>query len=143
MRIARAILAAIRRHLVAAYPEEGCGFLMGARGADGAVVVSHELPITNRRGADGAARNRYLVSPDDFRFAEREATAAGLQIVGVYHSHPDVAARPSSYDQEHAWPWYRYLIVSVVAGAVREEQVWELADDRRGFVEQVLQIEEQ
>ena len=142
MRIAGAALAAIRQHLVAAYPAEGCGFLVGARGANGEVVVSHELPIANRRGADGAARKRYLISPDDFQSAEREATASGLQIVGVYHSHPNVAARPSSYDQEHAWPWYRYLIVSVGGGAVRDERVWELADDRRGFVEQVLQIEE-
>lgn len=143
MQIATSVLAAIRRHLVAAYPAEGCGFLVGARGANGEVVVSHELPIANRRVADGAARKRYFISPDDFRSAERDATASGLQIVGVYHSHPNVAARPSSYDQEHAWPWYRYLIVSVIGGAVRDERVWELTDDRRVFVEHILRIEEQ
>lgn len=142
MQIARSVLAAIRGHLVAAYPAEACGFLVGARGANGEVVVSRDLPISNRRVADGAARNRYLISPDDLRSAEREATGSGLQIVGVYHSHPDVAARPSSCDHEHAWPWYRYLIVSVIGGTVREERVWELADDRRGFVEHVLRIEE-
>lgn len=143
MQIARSALAAIRRHVQTAYPIEACGFLMGVRGPDGEVVVSQHLRVKNRSAAGQTARNRYLISPDDFRSAEHDVTASGLQIVGVYHSHPDVAARPSSYDQEHAWPWYRYLIVSVVAGAVREERVWELADDRRGFVEQVLQIEEQ
>lgn len=142
MQIARSVLAAIRRHLVAAYPAEACGFLVGTRGANGEVVVSHELPITNRRVANGAARKRYLISPDDLRSAERDATASGLQIVGVYHSHPNLAARPSSYDQEHAWPWYRYLIVSVIGGAVREERVWELTDSRHAFVEKPLQIEE-
>jgi len=143
VQIARSVLAAIRRHLVAAYPAEACGFLVGTRRANGEVVVSHELPITNRRVADGAARKRYLISPDDFLSAEHDATASGLQIVGVYHSHPDVAARPSLYDQEHAWPWYPYLIVSVMGGAVRDERVWELNDDRRAFAEQLLQIEEQ
>ena len=143
MQIARSVLAAIRRHLVAAYPAEGCGFLVGAQRANGEVVVNRELPITNGRVADGAAQHRYLISPDDFRSAECEATVAGLQIVGVYHSHPDVAAQPSAYDREHAWPWYRYLIVSIVGGAVKDERIWELTDDRSGFVQHELRIEEQ
>ena len=142
MQIARSVLTAIRHHLQCAYPTEGCGFLMGVRGPDGEVVVSQYLTVKNRRLAGRKARKRYFISPDDFLSAEHDATASGLQIVGVYHSHPDAAARPSSYDREHAWPWYRYLIVSVVGGAVRDERVWELADNR-AFVEQLLQIEEQ
>jgi len=142
MQIARSVLTAIRHHLQCAYPSEGCGFLMGVRGPDGEVLVSRSLTVKNRRVAGRKARNRYFISPDDFLSAEHDATASGLQIVGVYHSHPDAAARPSSYDQEHAWPWYRYLIVSVVGGAVRDERVWELTDTR-AFVEQLLQIEEQ
>lgn len=143
MQITRSVLAAIRQHLQSAYPTEGCGFLLGVRGPDGEVAVRQYRAVQNRRLAGRKARNRYLISPDDFLSAEHDATASGLQIVGVYHSHPDVAARPSSYDREHAWPWYRYLIVSVVSGAVRDERVWELTDDRRAFVEQLLQIEEQ
>ena len=143
MQVARSVLAAIRRHVQTAYPIEGCGLLVGVRRPDGEVVVSQYLPVKNGCIAGRTARNRYVISPDDFRSAEHDATASGLQIVGVYHSHPDVAARPSSYDQEHAWPWYRYLIVSVIGGAVRDERVWELSDNRRGFVEHVLQIGEQ
>lgn len=142
MQIARSVLAAIRQHLQSAYPTEGCGFLLGVRGPFGEVVVSRYRAVPNRRLAGRKARNRYLISPDDFLCAEHDARASSLQIVGVYHSHPDVAARPSSYDREHAWPWYRYLIVSVVGGAVRDERVWELTNKRR-FVEQALQIEEQ
>ncbi len=142
MQIARSVLAAIRQHLQTAYPIEGCGFLVGERRPDGEVVVSQHRPVKNRRRTGRTARTRYFISPDDFRSAEHEATASGLQIVGVYHSHPDVAARPSSYDQEHAWPWYRYLIVSVLGGAVRDERVWELTDNRGAFVEHVLQIQE-
>ena len=125
MQIARSVLVAIRRRLVAAYPAEGCGFLVGARGANGDVVISRQLPANNHRTADGAERTRYLISPEDFRFAEREAAVDGLLVLGMYHSHPDVAARPSSYDREHAWPWFRYLIVSVVGGVIKDERAWE------------------
>ena len=142
MQIARSVLAAIRRHVVAAYPAEGCGFLVGAREPNGEVVISHQLPVDNRRMADGAERTRYLISPDDFRIAERQALADGLLVVGMYHSHPDVAAQPSSYDREHAWPWYRYLIVSVVGGVVKDERAWELNTDRRTFIEHAVQVKE-
>ncbi len=143
MQIARPVLTAIRRHLAAAYPAEGCGFLVGARRPDGAVVISHRFPVNNHRVADGAERTRYFISPRDLRFAESEAAAVGLQVVGVYHSHPDSAAQPSSYDREHAWPWYRYLIVSVIGGVAKAERAWELTDDRDRFIEHTIQVKEQ
>ncbi len=143
MQIARSVLAAIRRHLVAAYPAEGCGFLVGNRRPNDEVVISHQLPVDNRRVGNEAERTRYLISPDDFRRAEREAAADGLHVVGVYHSHPDVAAQPSSYDREHAWPWYRYLIVSVVGGVAKDERAWELTEDRDSFVEHAINVKEQ
>ena len=142
MQIARAAIAAIRQNLTAAYPLEGCGFLLGSDGLTTDPLVSSTLAGNNLRELDGAAARRYLISGDDFRAAAQEAEARGLQIVGTYHSHPDVAATPSQYDLEHAWPWYRYLIVSVVEGAVREERVWELRSDRSGFVEHELHIKE-
>ena len=142
LRITPDVLAEIRRHLVAAYPTEGCGLLLGARGANGDVVVRRQLPVPNRRAADGSGRTRYLIGPEDFLAAEREARQASLAVVGTYHSHPDVPARPSAYDTEYAWPWYCYLIASVAAGDVREERVWELRDDRSSFVEHKLDVKE-
>ena len=142
LRIAPGVLAEIRRHLVAAYPTEGCGLLLGARGANGDVVVRRQLPLHNQRAADGSGRTRYLIGPEDFLAAEREARQASLAVVGTYHSHPDVPANPSAYDTEYAWPWYCYLIASVAAGDVREERVWELRDDRSGFVERDLEVKE-
>lgn len=142
MRIAPEVLEGIRRHLTASYPAEGCGFLVGARRPDGDIEVSVQLPVANARAADGEARRRFLIGPDAVRTAERVAAAAGLVVVGAYHSHPDAPARPSAYDAEHAWPWYCYLIVSVVVGAAREVRVYELRDDRSGFVELALQLKE-
>jgi proteasome lid subunit RPN8/RPN11 len=147
VRVPHRVIEEIRHHLVSVYPHEGCGFLVGrgsgaAAGAGtGPVAVTQQLPVANRR--ERAARTRYLISPEDFMAAEQEAADQGLQIVGTYHSHPDVAAIPSSYDREHAWPWYRYLIVSVGAGRVREERLWQLADDRSAFVERSMHIQEE
>ena len=142
MQIASGVLAEIRRHLAAAYPTEGCGLLLGTRGPNGDVVVRRQLPVPNRRAADGGGRTRYLIGPEDFLAAEREAGQASFVVLGTYHSHPDVPARPSAYDTEHAWPWYCYLIASVAGGAVREERVWELRDDRTSFVERELEVKE-
>jgi len=142
LRIAPPELAEIRRHLAAAYPTEGCGLLLGTRGPDGDVVVRRQWPVPNRVTTDGRARTRYLIQPEDFLAAEREARQGSLEVVGVYHSHPDVPAHPSAYDTEHAWPWCCYLIASVAGGNVREERVWELRDDRGGFVERNLVVKE-
>ena len=65
---------------------------------------------------EDSPRNRYLISPRDLLEAEKAARALGLDIVGVYHSHPDHPARPSEFDREHAFPWYSYIIVSVRGG---------------------------
>lgn len=142
LRITPGALAEIRRHLAAAYPTEGCGLLIGMRGPNGDVVVRRQLPVPNRRAADESGRTRYLIGPEDFLKAEREARQANLVVVGTYHSHPDVPAHPSAYDTEHAWPWCCYLIASVAGGDVREERVWELSGDRSGFVEHELEVKE-
>ncbi len=142
VRIALGVLAEIRRHLIAAYPTEGCGLLLGTRGPNGDVIVRRQLPVPNRRANVGGGRTRYLIGPEDFLTAEREARQASLLVVGTYHSHPDVPARPSAYDTEHAWPSCCYLIASVGGGDVREERVWELRDDRSGFLERELEVKE-
>jgi proteasome lid subunit RPN8/RPN11 len=54
-------------------------------------------------------------------------------VLGFFHSHPDHPARPSAFDLEHAWPYYSYLIVSVVDGKVAGIASWRLAADRTRF----------
>ena len=142
MRIPMVVLDAVRHAAEAAYPYEACGFLAGEAVANGEVVVRRRVSAENRCLAEGSARNRYELSPSDFLVAERTLGTEGLEIVGIYHSHPDAPARPSTYDRELAWPWYRYLIMSVVQGVAREARAWQLTDDRREFVEDTVTVEE-
>ena len=58
----------------------------------------------------------------------------------LHHSHPDVAARPSEYDRQHAWPWYSYLIVSVRAGQAAELNAWVIPEDQDQFTAEALEI---
>jgi len=134
----RGILDEIRRHGEETYPHECCGFLFGTQ-EDGARRIVEIRRQANER-AD-SQNNRFLITPLQFRDAERAARARGLQMVGIYHSHPDSPARPSDYDRDHAWPWYSYLIVSVGTGVAGEHRAWELKEDRSGFVTQELVVE--
>jgi proteasome lid subunit RPN8/RPN11 len=136
MNISPSVLRDIHEHLEATYPDEGCGFLVGDH-RDDAIVVRAAHAVSNGRAGHAAAR-RYLITPEDYRAAEAQARTAGHIVIGTYHSHPDVPAQPSDYDRDHAWPWYRYLIVSVRGGRVAEQRAWELREDRSGFIEHQL-----
>ena len=132
-------LAEIRQQAETAYPHEGCGLMGGANDGD-ARRVTRLVPVLNARS--DSPRNRYLIEPDDFLRAQRALDRDGLEVVGVYHSHPDHPARPSAFDEEQAWPRLSYIIVSVARGAAADARSWVLADDRGGFTEEPITIEE-
>jgi proteasome lid subunit RPN8/RPN11 len=137
----------IREHGVETYPYECCGALLGtdldAVATDqnqGSRKISREVlslfPLVNRR--DDSPRNRFAVTADDVREAEKAASAQGLEVIGWYHSHPDHPARPSDFDRDHAWPWYSYIIVSVHTGVPKDMTSWRLKDDRSGYWEEKI-----
>ena len=131
---------AIRAHAAADYPHECCGFLVGR--ADGeTVTVSRTVPAANLR--DDSPRNRFEIDPGDLVKTDRMARAAGLGVVGFYHSHPDAPARPSAFDREHAWAGYSYVIVSVAAGLPREMRSWRLREDHAEFDEDAISVAEE
>jgi proteasome lid subunit RPN8/RPN11 len=128
-------LAAIARHGERTYPEECCGFLLGTA-ADGATRVERLVPASNER--QDSRHNRFVISPETVLAAHKEARAAGLSVVGYYHSHPDHPAQPSEFDREHAWPGLSYLIVAVREGQAGTARSWRLRDDRERFEEEEI-----
>ena len=126
-------LDTIRAHGASTYPDECCGALIGTS-ADGMTRVAEARPLDNVT-AEGP-RRRFLVSASDYRAAERHAAAAGAELVGFYHSHPDHPAEPSQYDLDHAWPNFSYVIVAVGGGTPRALRSWRLRADRSGFEEE-------
>lgn len=122
---------AMRDHAESAYPEECCGVLGGTYDGGGLKAVQEVVRLPNARGE--TSRRRYLIDPVAYRRVEGELGAAGLEVIGVYHSHPDAPARPSPFDLAHAWPWLSYVIVSVEHGRATALTSWILDDDRRAF----------
>ena len=133
MKISRTLLSQIHAHLEAGYPDEACGVILGKDG-----VVNEVVHAGNER--TDSARNRYLIDPLAYMKIERDADKRGLQVLGIYHSHPDVAARPSQFDLDHAWPNLSYLIVSVCKGKAVETNSWLLREDRSQFDQEAVEI---
>jgi len=136
LRLPESLAEEIRRHGETAYPAECCGALVGRVEAEAKEVV-RLAPAVNRRTDDP---HRYLIAPDDLRRLEAEVRAAGLEIVGYFHSHPDHPAAPSAFDADHAWPWYRYVIVRTDRGRGAELTSWVLADDRPQLLSESLDV---
>lgn len=135
--LTRAQLDTIHVALERAYPEEGCGVLVGR--VDGAAREVVEVLAFENQRADSRA-NRYLIAPEQFLAAERRALELGRDVVAFFHSHPDHPARPSAFDLEQAWPWYDYLIVAVAHGRAAEATAWRLRDDRSAFDETPVRV---
>jgi proteasome lid subunit RPN8/RPN11 len=134
MKIPKTLLAQIHTHLEAGYPNEACGVMLGKDGN-----VTEVVPVANVRV--DSARNRYLMDPLASRDVELNADKRGLIVMGYYHSHPDVAARPSQFDLDNAaWPGISYLIVSVCKGKAVETNSWLLREDRSQFDQESIEM---
>lgn len=117
---------AIREH-----PYETCGLLLGRSEPEGIEVVWSTQAANLDRDRP---RDRYTLDPQGYVTADRQARQFGLEIVGIWHTHPDHPARPSETDLRSAWKGYAYLIVSTTASGISEMRSWLLSD--RSFREQ-------
>lgn len=139
--IARTLLQRIQAHGEQAYPEEGAGFLLGTEDVDkGLRSATDVIGLQNAR-EKGARKNRYLITPEDYLHAELQAEERGLELIGVFHSHPDHPNTPSEFDREWAQPQFSYLITRIVGGAAEGSRAWRLSHDRARFIEEEIQIE--
>ncbi len=105
-------------HAEAKYPNECCGAMIGSTvsgSTEGDVkAVTLAQPLENAySGAQGA---RYELRPEDLLEADKKARAAGLDLIGIFHSHPDCDAYFSKTDLENSCPWYSFVVLSVKGG---------------------------
>ncbi len=83
------VRAALVAHAERESPNECCGLLIGKGNA-----VGDSHPARN----SVASHTKFTINPADHFVAIRKARAAGLEVVGAYHSHPASAALPSASD---------------------------------------------
>ncbi|HMU94702.1 MAG TPA: M67 family metallopeptidase [Anaerolineales bacterium] len=134
LKLTKNILDDISKHVEAAYPEEGAGFLLGVEGE-----VKQILSLPNAR-EDEARHNRFLFTPEDYLKAELKADSLGLSLIGVFHSHPDCPNIPSEYDREWAQPFFSYIITRVDEGRSVSHRSWRLVEDRSKYEEEEISI---
>lgn len=130
------LIEEMNAHVEKAYPEEGAGFLIGESGE-----VREIMALSNSR-EDGARHNRFLFTPEDYLKAELKAEGLGLDLIGVFHSHPDCPNIPSDYDREWAQPFFSYIITRVDHGKAVNSRSWRLVEDRSRFEEEAIQVSE-
>ncbi len=116
----------IHDHAKEAYPEECSGVMVGMDVEEMKIVV--DVWRAENTHADERSR-RFLIDPKEY---------IALDILGVYHSHPDHSAEPSDYDREHAWPGWSYVIASVSEDGIEDMRSWVLKDDRSGYDEEPI-----
>ncbi|MFW5943514.1 MAG: Mov34/MPN/PAD-1 family protein [bacterium] len=137
------LMAEINAHGVTTYPYEGCGVLLG-RDDDGDNLVAGIVPVENNWEVEEERRVRFQITPEDMLKAELLAMRRGLDVVGIFHSHPDDEPVASPRDLAWAtWPGYSYLITEVRQGQPGDSRSWQLRPDRSGFVEEDIIILEQ
>jgi proteasome lid subunit RPN8/RPN11 len=128
--------AAICEQALAAYPQECCGLLLGERAADREQVAA-VVPAENRYAEP---RRGFELAPDAVACALAQERRGGRAVVGVYHSHPDGTATPSTRDEREAWPGWSYLIVPISGGACGEPRAFRRAAAGGPFGEEPVEM---
>jgi proteasome lid subunit RPN8/RPN11 len=164
IRIKPADLEAIKTHGEETYPHECCGFLIGSS-EDGVNQLHETLRADNEWPAQPGVRpsqiteshgqtpqaqptkvesqkNRYLITPEQWKRADAHARGLGLAIIGYYHSHPDHPAAPSGFDLDHScWPGESYMIVSIQQGKAADINSFNKPDYEK-FEKELILIQE-
>ena len=142
----------IHYHAQATYPEECCGLLLGNFEINQKIVLEvretennwtlsdavnnlHTISTPNQQQL--SKKNRFSISPNVLLKVQKECRDRQINIIGIYHSHPDYSAIPSSFDREIAWSQYSYIIVSLRNGKVTEVKSWQLQDNRQFHPEKI------
>ena len=96
-------------HVESTFPKEGCGLMVGTDG-----VVQEAVPVPN--SYTGPQEDFFVIDPKDLHRVDRESREKGLDVLGVFHSHPDCDAYFSKRDLEHSCPWFSYVVLSIKGG---------------------------
>ncbi|MDQ2773822.1 MAG: M67 family metallopeptidase [Acidobacteriota bacterium] len=125
-------------HAERTYPNECCGAMLGRINGD-KKTVTEAAPLEN--AFEGEQGERYELRPEDLLAADKAAGERGLDLIGIFHSHPDCDAYFSQTDLKNSCPWYSFVVLSIQRGkfhhansflpdldqtqADREELIWQ------------------
>lgn len=162
LELSPAHLEAIATHAAQTYPEECCGLLLGQihRDRPDVKTLVEVWATENVWNAEIAAsldasltqastkETYYWIDPKEMLAAQKygrslkssTSDGRGLDIIGIYHSHPDHPAIPSQFDRTYAWSQYSYIIVSVQQGKAVDIRSWSLDEQHNFQPEDLLMV---
>jgi len=108
------------------FPDECCGFFFGNEIGQER-IITNILTVDNSK--EGDKKRRFEIAPKDYLDAERFADENELQLLGVYHSHPNHPAVPSEHDRIAAQPYFSYIIISVKEKMIADIRSWQLNEN--------------
>ena len=108
-------------HARSAYPNECCGAMLGEIDGDRKIV---RVSIQLENAFEGAQGARYELRPADLMAADKAARERKMDLIGIYHSHPDCDAYFSKTDLQNSCPWYSFVVLSVQKGEFHHANSW-------------------
>lgn len=131
------------------YPNEVCGVMIGEEN-----TVTHFRKCANLVADDKSEtafketanidskrlKDRFELDPRSYIEADSWARKNGLDILGIYHSHPDHPSLPSETDRQVASPGWAYIIFSVTRGKVADARIWYIDEQNFQFEERKFKV---
>lgn len=136
--IAADTLAALVKQAEAAFPQECCGLLLGTRTAGG----WHLARVQAMRNASRTPEQGFEFDAVEQLRAYRTAEAAGWEILGHYHSHPNGRRAPSPTDLRLATERSDrglWMILAVAHGRFLDASLWQLSGEAAAFQRVVME----
>jgi proteasome lid subunit RPN8/RPN11 len=100
-------------HAKQCFPKECCGVVFGAVD-DG--VKTGKLAVAMENIYKGDQADRYEINQHDLLAADERARKQGLELIAIFHSHPDCDAYFSATDLKNSSSWYSFIVLSIRGG---------------------------
>ena len=119
--IPETVRAEMLAHAKACLPNEACGYLVGDSPAG---RIQRFVPITNAAGSP----TRFVFEPHEQLAAEQAIDAAGEQVIGIAHSHPNGETAPSAVDIDDAgrfdpFGMLLHVVIAPTTGEIRSHRI--------------------
>ena len=137
LKIKEELIKEIAREGEEGYPYEICGFILGKIDYKNNIREAEEVYQVENQNKE-RANDRFEIDPKDYLKVENYADQKGIQIIGIYHTHPDHPDRPSQTDLMFAQPDMSYIIMSIKNGKASDWRSWELENNQ--FIEEKVEV---
>ena len=122
IQIRREVLTQVLEEALRFPNRECCGLLAGLDS-----IITQAFPATNAL----ASVTAYEIAPDELFRLMKEIRADGLEMMGIYHSHPKGDNSPSSTDISRAYyPNAAYFIISPLPDSPQPVRAFSIRDGR-------------